>query len=211
MVLWGTRNPKTGNIDTVTEAQVLGIGNPHDSVHVFFDAGMRPVLLRDDATRYSLAVAYDSSAQRRFTFCNPELVALAQTTVVKTPSGWQARPATGGGSCRAVRSSKARAPTAGEFPCKDPTSFRCQMYVIGLLALVAGAQLAYYVPLIPLMLFLSAALDPRIPRAATAIDVSASIVAEPSAYRFDGTALKAAHPVAGTDGVPPRYESAPQH
>ncbi|HEY1975642.1 MAG TPA: hypothetical protein VGG89_03785 [Candidatus Baltobacteraceae bacterium] len=70
IVLWGTRDAK-GDFAALTEAQVFG-GNDGLSAHIFFDSQMQPVLFRDDASGYSLAIVHDSPQRTAITLCDPQ-------------------------------------------------------------------------------------------------------------------------------------------
>lgn len=96
MTLWGTKDG-AGAITQLTEA---GIKGPNGEVHVFFDTSERPIYLRDDASGYALAIAYDSPTQQTITLCDPSGTADAFSQLTESNGGYQASDAADGGSCR---------------------------------------------------------------------------------------------------------------
>jgi len=142
LILWGTRNPSTHTIEDVTEAQVLGMGSPPGSVHVFFNSATQPVLFRDDASGYSLAIAHETSSRQRVTLCDPSFTALAQTTVTNAGGAPQLGAVTPGGSCTIAKADAVRSFAPRGSACTgDPSSLAYQLCRLAPL-MTAGSYVA---------------------------------------------------------------------
>lgn len=114
LVLWGTRTAAQPIVQ-VTEEQVLG-GKAKLSVHVFFDEKMQPVLARDDASGYSIAIDRRSRTQSTITLCDARFSAIASVSLTQHGRTSSIGQPTNGGSCT-VRNADLRG-TAG--PLRGP-------------------------------------------------------------------------------------------
>jgi intracellular multiplication protein IcmD len=97
LAMWGTED--AGVITSVTQAQVLGLGNGTNTVHIYFNGSYMPVLFVDDSSRYSIAVTNETSAHPTITLCDPNGTADATTTLTVANGVVQTGPVTAGGSC----------------------------------------------------------------------------------------------------------------
>lgn len=142
LVLWGTRNSSTDAIERVTEAQVAGMGSPPGSVHVFFNVAMQPVLFRDDASGYSVAIARETPSRQRVTLCDPSFDALAHTTVTDINGTAHVDPVSAGGSCVIQHADLIRAVAPRANGCHgDPSTVAYQLCQLGPL-ITAGSYVA---------------------------------------------------------------------
>lgn len=98
LTMWGAKDAN-GDITSVTEAEVAGLGTTGKSVHAFYSAANLPVLFVDDASGYSIAVTAESTSQPVITLCDPDGTADATTTLSMSGGIPQATPVTSGGSC----------------------------------------------------------------------------------------------------------------
>jgi hypothetical protein len=112
VVYWGTRDPANGEIDDVTQAEVLGIDGAQGQ-HIWF-FNNRPYIVRDDASGYSIVMAEQKNMQTIVTLCDGKNTAIAHVTMLSYGSTPQLGPVSGGGSCQVFsavpeRSARARA------------------------------------------------------------------------------------------------------
>jgi hypothetical protein len=98
IVYWGTRDPANGNIADVTQAQVLGI-NGTQSQHLWF-VNDRPVVIRDDASGYSIVTVAQKDSRTLVTFCDPDKHAIAHVTILSYGIAPNLGPVSDGGSCQ---------------------------------------------------------------------------------------------------------------
>jgi intracellular multiplication protein IcmD len=98
LTIWGAKDAN-GNITSVTEAEIAGLGSTGSSVHVFFNAANLPVLFVDDASGYSIAVTGERTSQPVITLCDPNGTADATTTLTTNGATVQTSAVTSGGSC----------------------------------------------------------------------------------------------------------------
>jgi intracellular multiplication protein IcmD len=97
LTVWGAKDAN-GNITTVTQAEVSGLGTG-TSVHVFFDAANLPVLFVDDSSGYSIAVTNENTSQPVVTLCDPNGAADTTITLSASSGAAQTGTASSGGSC----------------------------------------------------------------------------------------------------------------
>jgi intracellular multiplication protein IcmD len=98
LTMWGTKNAN-GDVTSVTQSEVSGLGTGSSTVHVFFDSASRPVLFVDDTSGYSIAVTNETSPQPTITLCDPTGTADAYTTASSVNGAIQIGPVQSGGSC----------------------------------------------------------------------------------------------------------------
>ncbi len=99
IMFWGTKDAATGAIGKVTEAAVFGLTTPPGGVHAFFNNANLPVLVRDDASGYSIAITYLDATSLSVTLCDPSLNPQGQASATVIGGVAQGGDATDGGSC----------------------------------------------------------------------------------------------------------------
>ena len=96
---WGTKDPVSGNIQQVVEAQAYRLAPPSDAFHLFFNSVQLPELVRDDVNGYSLAIAYPSATSLVVTLCDASSNAIMQATATTANGVASSGTVSEGGSC----------------------------------------------------------------------------------------------------------------
>jgi intracellular multiplication protein IcmD len=203
LTMWGAKDT-SGNITSVTQAEVAGLGTAGTSVHVFFDAANLPVLFVDDASGYSIAVTAESTATPVITLCDPD--GTADTTITLNAAGTNS--ATSGGSCATSAVLTSAALSATPVADTNTASFANLAKLITAASYVGGFGFAVGA----ILKFKQHKDNPTQLPVSTPIAlifIAATLLFLPSLIPTSGATLFGSAPLAPVDGLLPLYEATP--
>jgi len=209
VALWGTKD-SGGNITSVTQAEISGLGGGTGTVHVFFNATSQPVLFVDDSSSYSIAVTGENTVQPLITLCDPNGTPDVSTTLTTSGATAQAGAVATGGSCTttAVKTTLSSIRRADGVPQTVVSSFGNIASLI-----TAGSYVGGFAFAVGAILKFKAHKDnpTQIPIGTpiALVFIAAALLFLPSILSVSGTTTFGSSSLVAVDGLLPLYELTP--